>query len=144
MTAGYALFLAAKIFDPDAGTVADPLFDLGATLVGITRVDRRSAGEAVFVPLQDLEDFGVVAIWLKRLFQRAAHLLRDGPLDAHAFDKEIVALILLDRVLGGKAMKVVVPDSVGDQLGACRESVVGRIDKELAWIHVVLYPGTIQ
>src|SRR2546425_483528 len=137
MTASYPPFSCARIFYSDAGTVADPLFDLGATFVGITRVDGRAAGKAVFIPLQNLEDFCVVWIWGKRLFQCSADLLGDGSLDAHAFDEKIVSLVLLDGVLGCKAMKVVVPDSVGNQLVARGESVVGRVDEEFAWVHIV-------
>src|SRR5439155_19339328 len=96
MTAGYPHFVAARIFYSDAGTVADPFFNLGATFVGICRVDGRAAGKAVFIPLQNLEDFSVVWIWGKRLLQCAADLLGDGPLDAHAFDEKVVSLVLLD------------------------------------------------
>src|SRR2546422_4900742 len=106
MTAGYSFDRAAKIFYSDARTVADPLFDLGATFIGITRVNGRAAGKAVFIPLQNLEDFRVVWIWVKRLLQGAADLLGDGALDAHAFDEKIVSLVLLDGALGCKAMKV--------------------------------------
>src|SRR2546423_12525811 len=98
MTAGYSLYCAAKIFYSDARAVADPFFYLGATFVGKTRVDGRAAGKAVFIPLQNLEDLRVVWIWGKRLLQCAADLLGDGPLNAHAFDEEIVSLILLDGV----------------------------------------------
>src|SRR6059036_1843586 len=137
MTAGYSLYRAAKIFYSDAGTVADPFLDLGATFVGITRIDGRAAGKAVFIPLQNFEDFRVVWIWVERLLQCAADLLGDGPLDAHAFDEKIVSLILLDGVLGCETMKVVVPDSVGHQLVPRGESVVGRVDEKLTWVHLV-------
>src|SRR5439155_1422293 len=43
MTARYSLLVAARIFYSDAGTVADPFFDLGAALVGISRVDEKLA-----------------------------------------------------------------------------------------------------
>src|SRR5205809_7397015 len=52
MTAPYSPFVAARIFYSDAGTVVDPFFDLGATFVGISRVDGRASGKAVYVPLQ--------------------------------------------------------------------------------------------
>src|SRR5207247_7228819 len=90
MTARDSLFVAARIFYSDAGTVADPFFDLGATFVGISRVDRRAAGKAVFIPLQNPEYVRVVRIGVKRLLQGAADLLGDGTLAAHAFDEEIV------------------------------------------------------
>ena len=60
MTARYPPFPGARIFYSDAGTVADPLFDLGATFFRKTRVDRRAAGESVFIPLQNFQDFRVV------------------------------------------------------------------------------------
>src|SRR2546425_6998401 len=104
MTAGYPLDRAAKIFYSDAGTVADPFFDLGATFVGISRVDGRASGKAVFIPLQNLEDFHVVWICGKRLVQCAADLLVNGALDAHAFDEKVVSLILRVVVLGSTAM----------------------------------------
>src|SRR5207247_2012671 len=140
MTAGYSLYRAAKIFYSDAGTVADPFFDLGATFVGITRIDGRTSGKAVFVPLKNLQDFRVVWIWGKRLLQCAADLLGDGPLDAHAFDEKIVSLILLDGVLGCKAMKMVVPDSIGNQLVPRGESVVGWVDEKFTWAHLFFAP----
>src|SRR5439155_14874496 len=65
MTAGYSLDRAAKIFYSNARTVADPFLDLGATFAGKTRVNGRTAGKAVFIPLQNLEDFRVVRIWGK-------------------------------------------------------------------------------
>src|SRR5438309_1563074 len=129
MTAGHSLDRTAKIFYSDAGAVADPFFYFGATFVGKTRVDGRAAGKAVFIPFQNLEDFRVVWIWGKRLFQCAADLLGNGPLDAHAFDEEVVSLILLDGVLRGKAMEVIVPNSVGNQLVPCGKSVVGWVDE---------------
>src|SRR5437867_8868923 len=140
ITAGYSLYRAAKIFYSDAGTVADPFFDLGATFVGITWIDGRTSGKAVFVPLKNLQDFRVVWIWGKRLLQCAADLLGDGPLDAHAFDEKIVSLILLDGVFGCEAMKVVVPNPVSNQLVSRGESVVGWVDEELTWVHMVLCP----
>src|SRR6266487_6613063 len=136
MTAGYSLDRAAKIFYSDAGTVADPFFYLAATFVGKTRVDGRAAGQAVFIPLQNLEDFRVVWIWGKRLLQCAADLLGDGPLDAHAFDEKVVSLILFDGVLGCEAMEMVVTDSVGNQLVPCGEPVVGWVDEKLTWVHL--------
>src|SRR5438105_2753215 len=83
MTASDALDRAPPIFYSDAGTVTDPFFDFGATFVGITRIDGRATGKAVFVSLQNLEDFRIEWIWLKWLFQSAADFLGDGPLDAH-------------------------------------------------------------
>src|SRR4030095_12631217 len=76
----------------------------------------------------------------KRLFQCAADLLGNRSLDTHPFDEEVVSLVLLDGVLGGKAMKGVVPDSVGNQLITRREPKVGCVDGELTWIHVILSP----
>src|SRR5207249_1651232 len=123
MTTGDPLDRAAKIFYSDAGAVADPFFDLGATFVGKTGVNGRATGKSVFIALQNLEDFCVVWIRVKRLLQCAANLLGDGPLDAHAFDEKVVSLVLLDRVLGCKTMKMVVPDSAGNQLVPRGESV---------------------
>src|SRR5262249_8005105 len=54
MTAGYSFLRAARIFYSDAWAVANPLFDLGATLLGISRVDGRAPREPVFVSLQNL------------------------------------------------------------------------------------------
>src|SRR5262249_35048242 len=138
MTAGDSLFRAAPVFDSDAGTVADPFFDLGATLFGKTRVDRGAPGEPVFVSLQNLEDCRVVRIWGKRRLQCPTDLLGDGPLDTHAFDKEIVLLILLDGVLGGEAVEMIVPNPIGNQLVPRGESVIGRVDEKLAWRHIIL------
>src|SRR5437762_9281696 len=92
MTARYSLFVAARIFYSDAGAVADPFFNLGATFLGISRVDGRASGKSGFIPLQNPEDFRVVWIWGKRLFQCAADLLGNGALDAHAFDEKVVSL----------------------------------------------------
>src|SRR5207244_2906867 len=140
MTAGDRLFARARIFYSDARAVADPFFDLDATFIGKTRVDRGAAGKMVLIPLQNLEDFHVVGIWRKRLLQRAADFLSDRSLDAHAFDEKVVSLILLDGALGCKAMEVVVPDSVSDQLVPRGESVSGRVDEEFTWVHMVLCP----
>ena len=116
MAAGDCLFAGARILDPDAGAIANPLFNLGATLVGETRVDGGPAGKAILVPLQNLQDLSVVLIRSKRLFQGSTDFLRDGPFDAHAFDEKVVSLILFDGILGCKAMEVVVPNSVSNQL----------------------------
>ena len=64
-------------------------------------------------------------------------------LDTHAFDEEVVLLILLNGVLRCKAMEVIVPDSVGNQLVPRGESVVGWVDEKLAWVHSVLWPVCI-
>src|ERR1051325_3616774 len=98
MTAGDRRFSGAGIFYSNARTVTDPFFDLGATFVGKTRVDRRPAGKAVFIPLENLQDFCIERVWGERLLQGAADLLGDRPFDAHAFDEEVVVFILLDRV----------------------------------------------
>src|SRR5713101_1911006 len=140
MTAGSRLFPSAGIFDSDTGTVADPFFDLGATFVGKARVNGRAARKAVFIPLENLENFRVVLIRGERLLQCAADLLGDGPLDAHAFDEKVVSLILLDGILGSKSMKVVVPDSAGNQFIPRGKSVVGWVDEKLTWVHTVLRP----
>src|SRR5438094_1176886 len=100
MTAGYSLFVAARIFYSDAGTVANPFFDLGATFIRKPRVDWRAAGKAILIPFENFQDFRVEWIRFKGLLQCAADFLRDGPLDAHAFDEKVVSLILLDGVLG--------------------------------------------
>jgi len=63
-------------------------------------------------------------------------LLGNGTLYPHAFDEEIVLLVLLDWIPGGKTMKVVVPDSVSDQLVPRRQSVAGRVDEELTRVHI--------
>src|SRR6266567_2640579 len=141
MTAGDRLFPSAGIFDADTGTVADLFFDLGATFVGKTRINGRAAGKAVFIPIQNPENFRVVLIRGERLLQCAADLLGDGPLDAHAFDEKIVSLILLDGILGGKTMEVVVPNSASHQLVPRGESVIGRVDEKLARVHTVLRLG---
>src|SRR5207245_8330533 len=106
-----------------------------------TRVDGRAAGESVFISFQNFQDCRVVWIWGKRLLQCAADLLGEGSLDAHAFDEKVVSLILFDGVLGCKAVKVVVPDSVGNQLVPRGESVVGWVDEKLEWVHIVLCPA---
>src|SRR5262245_37924899 len=99
MTARDRLFPRAGIFNSDAWAVADPFLDLVATFLGKTRVDGRATGEAVFVALQNLEDLRVVLIRSERLFQCASDLLGNRSLDTHAFDEEVVPLVLLDRVL---------------------------------------------
>src|SRR5262245_11042774 len=95
MTACDAFFLAAKIFDPDAGAIPDPLLDLCATFIWKARVDGCTAREALFIPHENFEDLRVEGVWIKRLFQRAADLLSNGPLDAHALYKKLVTLVLL-------------------------------------------------
>src|SRR5262245_1471358 len=72
MTAGDAFFFAAEIFYSDARTVTDPFYDLGAAFVGITRIDGRAPGKAIFVPLQNPQDLRVEWVRFKRLFQSAA------------------------------------------------------------------------
>src|SRR5262245_41429727 len=84
MTARDSLLPGSRILDADARAVANPLFNLGATLVGKAWVDGRAAGETVLVPLQNLEDLGIVLIRRKRLFQGSTDFLRDGPFNAHA------------------------------------------------------------
>src|ERR1051326_2681863 len=49
MAAGDALGLAAKVFNPDAGAMADPFLDLGAALRGEPGIDRRASGQSVFI-----------------------------------------------------------------------------------------------
>ena len=66
---------------------------------------------------------------------RCRHFLGDGSLDAHAFDEEIILLVLLDGVLRGKPMKVVVPDSVSNQLFSRGKTVLGWVDEEFARVH---------
>src|SRR5438477_4084157 len=136
MTARYSPFPGARIFYSDAGTVADPPFDLGATFFRKTRVNQRTAGESVLIPLQNFQDFRVVWIRGKRLLQCAADLLSNGPLDAHAFDEKVVSLILFDGVFGCEAMEMVVPNPVGNQLVPCGEPVVGWVDEKLTWVHI--------
>ena len=135
MAASDCLFARARILDADAGAIANPLFNLGATLVGKARVDGRAARETILVPLQNLEDLRVVLIRRKRLFQGSTDFLRDGPFDAHSLDKKTVSLVLLDGVLREEAVKVVVPNSVGDQLLPRGETVIGGVDEKLARLH---------
>src|SRR5207302_10309511 len=105
--------------------------------------DGRAAANAVFIPLQNCEDFRVVWIWGKWLLQCATDLLGGGALDAHALDEKVVSLILLNGVLRCKGMEVVVPNSVGNQLVPRGESVVGWVDEKLTRVHIVLWPVSI-
>src|SRR5258708_1420560 len=139
MAAGYRFLSGAGIFYPDAGTIADPFFDLGATFVRKTRVDGGAAGEAIVVPVENLEDFGVVRIRGKRRIQRATDFLGNGSLNAHAFDEEVISFVLIDRIPGRKAVKVVVPDSVGNQFVPRGDSVISRVDEKLTGVHIVLF-----
>src|SRR5206468_2190817 len=103
-------------------------------------INRRAAREAVFVSLQNLEDFRIVWVRSEGLLQGPADFLRDGALDAHAFDEKVILLILLDWVLRCKAVKMVVPDSVGNQLVPRGKTVVRRVDEEVTRVHRFLRP----
>src|SRR5438552_3997927 len=108
IAASDCLFARARILDADAGAIANPLFNLGATLVRKARVDGRAAGETILVPLENLEDLRIVLIRRKRLFEGSTDFLRDVPFDAHALDKKTVWLVLLVGVLREEVVEVVV------------------------------------
>ena len=142
MAARNWFFARPWILDADAGTLSNPLFDLGATFIGKAWINRRAAGKALLVLLQNLQNLRVVLIRGKGLFQCPPDFLRNGPLDAHALDKKTVSLVLLDGVFRHETMKVIVPNSVGNKFLSRRKSVFGRIDEELARVHSV--PSLIE
>ena len=126
----------AAVFDADARAALDPLFHLGAALVGETRIDRRDAGDAVLLGLEDRADSVVVPRGRERVADGAADLEGDGALDAHALDVELVEAVLRDDVaLAVEAVEVRVPDAQRDELLARRQAVVGGIEVEFARGH---------
>src|SRR5689334_23131683 len=75
MTARDRLCSRSRIFNTNAWTISNPLDDLRATFIRETGIDRRAAGKTLFIALQNSQNFCIIRIWIKRLFQRPANVL---------------------------------------------------------------------
>ena len=86
--------------------------------------------------LQDGADLVVERRRRHRVGERAADLEGDRALDAHSLNVEGVRAILGDGLVGAvETVKMGVPDPVGDEFVAGRDTVVGRVEEDFAWIH---------